>query len=139
MTIIDIDKDLPTLFQQQAHATPDAIALEDDTTKYTYGELSNEVESLANRLRQYGVSRDTLVGVLLPRSANYVIACLAALRAGGAFLVLELAYPPGLLADVIDDAKPAVVITDLANAPKIKAQCPLIALDEPTSELNGHA
>ncbi|KAJ5387389.1 hypothetical protein N7509_009930 [Penicillium cosmopolitanum] len=139
MTILDIDKDLPTLFQQQAHATPDAIALEDHTTKYTYGELNKEVESLANRLRLYGVSRDTLVGVLLPRSANYVIACLAALRAGGAFLVLELAYPPGLLADVIDDAKPAVVITDRAEAPKIKAQCPLIALDEPVAELNGHA
>lgn len=139
MTILDIDKDLPTLFQQQAHATPDAIALEDHTTKYTYGELNQEVESLANRLRLYGVSRDTLVGVLLPRSAHYVIACLAALRAGGAFLVLELAYPPGLLADVIDDAKPAVVITHRAEAHKVKAQCPLIALDEPASELNGHA
>ncbi|KAJ5102765.1 hypothetical protein N7532_003294 [Penicillium argentinense] len=137
--IIDIDKDLPTLFAQQAHATPNAVALEDHTTSYTYGELNREVDSLAARLRLYGVSRDSLVGVLLPRSAGYVIACLAALRAGGAFLVLELAYPPGLLADVIDDAKPAVVITIGAEAHKVQAQCPLIALDQPAADLNGHA
>jgi non-ribosomal peptide synthetase component F len=60
-----------------------------------------------------------------------VIACLAALRAGGAFLVLELAYPPGLLADVIEDAKPVVVITNTAQANHIKADIPLIILDEP--------
>lgn len=81
MAIIDIGKDLPTLFKQQAQATPDAIALEDDAITYTYGQLENEVEALANRLRLFGVSRDSLVGVLLPRSADYVIACLAALRA----------------------------------------------------------
>ncbi|KAJ5160137.1 uncharacterized protein N7482_007141 [Penicillium canariense] len=138
MPIIDTTKDLPTLFQQQAQATPDAIALEDDAITYTYQQLDREVEALASRLRLYGVSRDSLVGVLLPRSANYVIACLAALRAGGAFLVLELAYPAGLLADVISDANPAVVITHQSEAEKVKAHCPLIALDLPAATINGH-
>ncbi|KAJ5690097.1 hypothetical protein N7462_004489 [Penicillium macrosclerotiorum] len=139
MPIIDISKDLPSLFQKQVQATPDAIALEDDGAAYTYAQLDHEVETLASRLRQYGVSRDTLVGVLLPRSAHYVIACLATLRAGGAFLVLELAYPAGLLADVIDDANPAVIITHRSEAGKVQAQCPLITLDEPATELNGYA
>ena len=139
MSIIDITKDLPALFKKQVLETPDAAALEDGATTYTYAELDQQVEELATTLRSYGVSRDSLVGVLLPRSAHYVIACLAALRAGGAFLVLELAYPAGLLADVIEDANPAVVITHQVEAPRVKAQCPVIALDQPTAEVNGHA
>ncbi|KAJ5731629.1 NRPS-like protein biosynthetic cluster [Penicillium malachiteum] len=139
MSFIDTTKDLSALFQKQVQETPNATALEDGTTTYTYAELDQEVDTLALRLREYGVSRDSLVGVLLPRSAHYVIACLAALRAGGAFLVLELAYPAGLLADVLEDANPAVVITHQVEAPRVKAKCPVIALDQPTADVNGHA
>ncbi|KAF4634176.1 hypothetical protein G7Y89_g3934 [Cudoniella acicularis] len=128
--VIDIKKDLSALVAKQMRATPDAIALEDETTTLTYSELDERVTVLAKSLRDHGVSRDNLVGVLLGRSANYVIACLAALRAGGAFLVLELAYPPNLLADVIDDAKPTVVITNTTQANQINADIPLILLDE---------
>lgn len=138
MSFIDTSKDLSALFIQQVRATPDALALEDDNSTYTYAELDREVDALARRLRGYGVSRDSLVGVLLPRSAHYVVACLAALRAGGAFLVLELAYPPVLLADVIEDANPAVVLTHRAEVGKIKSNVPLITLDEPPTEINGH-
>jgi amino acid adenylation domain-containing protein len=129
--VIDITKDLSALIVQQMRATPNAVALEDETTVYTYAELDYKVGVLAHRLRNHGVSRDTLVGVLLGRSADYVIACLAALRAGGAFLVLELAYPPGLLADVIEDAKPLAVVTNTTQASQIKADIPLIVLDKP--------
>lgn len=75
--------------------------------------------------------------MLLPRGADYVIACLAALRAGGAFLVLELAYPPELLAEVVDDSKPAVVITYTSEVGKIPEGVALIALDEKTTNGNG--
>lgn len=130
MPVIDITKDLSALIAQQVRATPDAIALEDDTTQLTYAELDQKVNALATGLRDHGVSRDSLVGVLLGRSAEYVIACLAALRAGGAFLVLELAYPPDLLADVIHDAKPVVVVTSKAHADLIKADISLVLLDK---------
>lgn len=128
--VIDITKDLSALISKQMLATPNAVALEDETTTLTYSELDQKVTILANRLRNHKVGRDKLVGVLLGRSANYVIACLAALRAGGAFLVLELAYPPNLLADVIEDAKPRVVITNEAQAAQIEADIPLILLDK---------
>ena len=135
--VLGISKDLSTLFAQQARATPDAIALEDSHTTLTYAELDQQVAALARRLRSYGVGRDGLVGVLFPRSADYVIACLAALRAGGAFLVLELAYPADLLADVIQDSKPVAIITRKQEAGYIKAHLPLILLDEAESELDG--
>lgn len=78
--IIDVKKDLSALLAQQTHATPGAIALEDESTTLTYEQLDKKVTALANRLRDHGVGRDNLVGVLLGRSANYVISCLAALR-----------------------------------------------------------
>lgn len=137
MPILDTSKDLSALFARQVKATPNAIALEDEATLLTYAELDAKVEELSARLQTYGVDRDQLVGVLLPRSADYVIACLAALRAGGAFLVLELAYPPELLADVIDDARPKVIITHSAEAGKIRAGVPVIALDAHVHDLNG--
>ncbi|RYP54687.1 hypothetical protein DL769_010308 [Monosporascus sp. CRB-8-3] len=137
MPAINISKDLSALFLDQAKATPDLVALEDETKSLTYAELDSEVGRLASRLRRYGVGRDALVGVLLERTADYVIACLAALRAGGAFLVLELAYPPTLLGDVIDDAQPKVVITHTAHAGKVKDSIPLIILDETEPSQNG--
>lgn len=131
MTVLDVNKDLVSLFEQQAAATPNAVALEDETRTLTYAELDSETWALADRLRDHGVGRDDLVGVLMGRSADYVIASLAALRAGGAFLVLELAYPPGLLRDVVDDAKPTVVITQMAHASQIKSDVPVIIIDNP--------
>ncbi|KAF2432937.1 nonribosomal peptide synthetase 10 [Tothia fuscella] len=137
MPIIDIKKDLSALFSQQVLATPDAVAVEGVTKTLTYAELDQRVEALSIRLRKYGVSRDSLVGVLLGRRADYVIACLAALRAGGAFVVLELAYPSDLMTDVIADAQPVVIITHKAHVEQVKADVPLIVLDGPETEVNG--
>jgi len=137
MSIIDVSKDLSALFTAQVKKTPDAVALEDESATYTYAELDSKVAGLSERLRNHGVGRDSLVGVLLPRGAEFVIACLAILRAGGAFLVLELAYPADLLADVIEDANPAVVVTAESEVGKIKEGIPVITLDEKPEETNG--
>lgn len=134
--VVDINKDLSALISQQMRDTPSAIALEDENSAYTYAELDEKVGVLAHRLRRYGVGRDSLVGVLLGRSADYVIACLAALRAGGAFLVLEMAYPAELMKDVIEDAKPVVVVTNTTQASQIKAEIPLIILNSLESNAN---
>ena len=139
MSILNTHKDLSALFTKQAQVTPEAVALDDGRTTYSYAELDDKVADLTDYLRHHGVERDSLVGVLLPRSADYVIACLAALRAGGAFLVLELAYPPELLADVIDDANPSVVITYRSEVGKFGDGIRIVALDEPAKELNGSA
>jgi len=68
--IIDISKNLNALILQQMQATPDLVALEDKTATFTYAELDAKVSVLADRLRKQGVTRDSLVGVLLGRSAN---------------------------------------------------------------------
>ncbi|PSS03633.1 hypothetical protein BD289DRAFT_358969 [Coniella lustricola] len=139
MAIIDVDRDLAAGFSRQAVATPDAIALEDKSNTYTYAELDLITADLAQSLRKHGVGRDDPVGVLMGRSADYVIACLAALRAGGAFLVLELAYPPAMLSNVIDDARPRVIVTKREHAGRLGAEVPLIVMDEQDISANGSA
>ncbi|OAA50376.1 nonribosomal peptide synthetase 10 [Metarhizium rileyi] len=131
MPVMDTTKDLAALFERQAQATPQAIALEDEKRTLTYAELDSETWALADRLRQYGVGRDSLVGVLMNRSADNVVASLAALRAGGAYLVLELAYPAALLRDVIDDAMPTVIVTQRAHVSHLNVDIPVIVIDQP--------
>ncbi|EST05382.1 Acyl carrier protein-like protein [Kalmanozyma brasiliensis GHG001] len=131
MAILDTSLDLNALFRKQVKATPDALALIDPSAKYTYAQLDAKVESLSLYFRtQHAVGRDSLVGILMGRGADYVIACLAALRAGGAFLVLELAYPLGLLHEVIKDANPAVIVTQSEHAKLLPKAVPSILIDD---------
>ncbi|CAK7243458.1 MAG: putative NRPS-like protein biosynthetic cluster [Sporothrix thermara] len=130
MLPMDTDKDLVALFRQQVEATPNAVAAEDGSTSWTYAELDQATDHVADRLRTvYGVGRDVLVGVLMGHTVQYVVACLAALKAGGAFLVLEVAYPPGLLADVIEDAHPPIVLTSAEYVDKVPEHIPRLLLE----------
>ncbi|OAQ99443.1 hypothetical protein LLEC1_05033 [Akanthomyces lecanii] len=138
MPYIDTNKDLAALFELQAQSTPDAVALEDESRTLTYAQLDSETWALADRLRNCGIGRDSLVGVLMGRCADNVIASLAALRAGGAFLVLELAYPSALLRDVVEDAQPTVIITQKAHAGQIKSDIPVIVIDQSEGDANGY-
>ncbi|SNX87157.1 related to Aminoadipate-semialdehyde dehydrogenase [Melanopsichium pennsylvanicum] len=132
MPILDTNLDLNALFRNQVQTTPDALSLVDPSASYTYAQLDEKVESLSLYFRsQHAVARDSLVGILMGRGADYVIACLAALRAGGAFLVLELAYPLGLLHEVIKDAQPVVVVTQVEHAKLVPKTVPSILIDHP--------
>lgn len=132
MPIIDTKLNLNALFHLQVKATPDAVALVNPSASYTYAQLDAKVESLSLYFhRHHAVGRDSLVGILMGRGADYVIACLAALRAGGAFLILELAYPLSLLHDVIKDAQPAVVVTQSEHAKLVPKAVPSILIDHP--------
>jgi amino acid adenylation domain-containing protein/thioester reductase-like protein len=102
---------LHELFEEQARRSPSALAVEDVRGGLTYGELDRRAGLLASHLRDAGIGPEEVVGVYMERSAQYIVACLAALKAGGAYLILELAYPPSLLRDVVADSGPRVVLT----------------------------
>jgi amino acid adenylation domain-containing protein/thioester reductase-like protein len=120
---------LHELFEEQARRTPNNVALEDKDASLTYGELGDLAERLAAYLRSKNVAPDEPVGVYLERRAEYVIACLAAMKAGGAYLVLELAYPPPLLADVMSDAGPRIVLTQERYADRLPEGTETFCLD----------
>jgi amino acid adenylation domain-containing protein/thioester reductase-like protein len=121
---------LHELFEGQARRSPSAPAIEDTRTRLTYEELDRRADLLASYLRVAGVRSGEVVGVYMERRAEYVIACLAALKAGGAYLILELAYPPPLLRDVIADAGPRVVLTQERYAGNLPEETPHLCMDE---------
>src|SRR5215211_12296 len=121
---------LHELFEEQARRTPENVALEDKNISLTYGELDNLAGRLAAYLRSKDVGPDDPVGVYMERRAEYVVACLAAMKAGGAYLVLELAYPPPLLADVMSDAGPRIVLTQQRYADRLPEGTETFCLDE---------
>src|SRR4051794_37874283 len=102
---------LHQIFEEQARRSPRALAVLDTQGELTYEELDRRAERLAVYLKGVGIRPDEVVGVYMERCADFVVACLAALKAGGAFLPLELAYPASLLGEVIADAGPCIVLT----------------------------
>jgi amino acid adenylation domain-containing protein/thioester reductase-like protein len=121
---------LHELFEAQARRTPELLALEDANISLTYSELDGLADRLAAYLRRLGIGPDEPVGVYMERRAEYVVACLAAMKAGGAYLILELAYPPPLLADVVADASPRVVLTQERYADRLPVGTETFFLDE---------
>ena len=121
---------LHLLFEEQARKSPRATALVDTETEMTYEELDWRAERFASYLRGEGISHDEVVGVYMERCADFVVACLAVLKAGGAFLPLELAYPAALLGDVIADAEPRVVLTHRHYAERLPRTQARLCLDE---------
>ncbi|KAB2345062.1 non-ribosomal peptide synthetase [Actinomadura rudentiformis] len=101
----------PELFERQVAATPDAPAVRHGARTFTYRELNSRANRLARRLIALGVGPEDLVGIALPRDAAMVGALTAVLKAGAAYLPIDLAYPPDRIAYMLADAAPACVIT----------------------------
>jgi amino acid adenylation domain-containing protein len=105
------------LVAAQAAATPNAIALMARGESITYGELDKRANQLANYLIALGVGPETIVGLCLDRSPESVMCALAVLKAGGAYLPLDPAYPSERVLFMLNDARPRVLIapTELAE------------------------
>lgn len=99
------------LVERSAQGTPDAVAISFGAQHLTYHELDRYADSLAARLREASVRPGTTVGVFLRRSPELLVAMLAVLKAGGAYLPLDPEYPTERLAWMLQDCSPGVVLT----------------------------
>ncbi|XP_050415332.1 uncharacterized protein LOC126829469 isoform X1 [Patella vulgata] len=103
---------LHDMFRRQAEQTPDRIAVNSvDGRQVTFKELNEWTDILATSLQNKGVLPDTSVGIYLEKNIEFVTAYIAALKAGGAYLLIDSSYPDHIVKAILEDAKPIVVVT----------------------------
>ncbi|MEU6231430.1 amino acid adenylation domain-containing protein [Kitasatospora sp. NPDC047058] len=102
---------LPALFEAQAARTPDATALVAGEERLSFAALDARANRLARLLAGRGVGPERFVAVALPRTADLIVALLAVMKAGAAYVPVDPALPAGRIAQLLDDAGTAAVIT----------------------------
>ncbi|MFF3089795.1 amino acid adenylation domain-containing protein [Streptomyces nojiriensis] len=128
-----VDGTVADRFAERAAATPDAVAVVAGPDRLTFAELDDRADRLAALLAARGAGPESVVALAVPRSAASVVAILAVLKSGAAYLPLDLDYPADRIALMLDDAAPVCVLTTeaaLALLPAAEAGGPeRIALD----------
>ncbi|MFH9426468.1 amino acid adenylation domain-containing protein, partial [Streptomyces sp. NPDC017529] len=122
----------PALFEAQAARTPQATAVRSADTTLTYAQLDAAANRLARLLVPRGAGPEQLVALALPRSAEMVVAVLAVLKAGAAYVPLDPAYPAARIAYLLDATRPALLLTDSTTAKTLPPGTePRLTLDAP--------
>jgi len=102
-------------FERQVAKTPERTAVIFEGEYISYAEVNRRANQLARHLRQLGVGPETPVAIFLERSPQQIVSLLAVLKAGGFHVPLDTEHPPHRTAFILEDASPAVVITDSAS------------------------
>jgi amino acid adenylation domain-containing protein len=114
------DKCVHQLVELQASRQPNALAVVYGEKQISYGELNRRANRLAHYLRAHGVGLEIRVGVLMERSANWIVALLGILKAGGVYVPLDGSYPAGRLRFMVEDAEIRLLLTQ-SGQPRIEA------------------
>ncbi|MCU1463450.1 MAG: non-ribosomal peptide synthetase [Acidimicrobiales bacterium] len=122
---------VPDLVMDQVARTPDAVAVVDGSSTLTYRDLAARSGGLAARLVDAGVAPGTIVALACRRSAEMVVGLLGILRAGGAYLPLDPAYPRDRLRLMADDARPAVAVADEWSQGAVPAGLAVVPVTDP--------
>ena len=126
---------LPELFQAQVARTPEATAVVFEGVELSYGELNGRANRLARLLIARGVGPESLVAVVMERSADLVVALLAVLKAGGAYLPVDPGYPADRISYLLTDAAPSWLSPTRPPRPKVTGAglpaLPVLVLDDP--------
>jgi nonribosomal peptide synthetase protein BlmIV len=120
-----------SLFERRAALSPDRVALLFGEHTLTYRQLNGRANRLARLLRRRGVGPEVVVGVCLPRSFDLVVALLAVVKAGGAYLALDVDHPTPRSTWMLQEAAATLLLTNTGmewhdtNTP-----CAVLSLDE---------
>ncbi|MCX4851603.1 non-ribosomal peptide synthetase [Streptomyces sp. NBC_00893] len=118
---------LPGLFEARVVRTPDAVAVVSGGVEVSYAELDVRANRLARLLIGRGVGPESVVGVCLERGMDMVVALLAVVKAGGAYLPIDPAYPAERVGFMVEDAAPVVTLVSAGTAGVVAG--PVVVLD----------
>jgi len=110
------------LIAQAGVVNPEAIALHAGSARMSYGELNANANRLAAYLRTLGAGVERVIGICLPRSFDQIVASLAVLKSGGAYLPLDPAWPQKRSRHLLKDADAPVVITTASMADGLSSE-----------------
>lgn len=126
---------LEILFEEHARAHPDRTAVVCEANRLSYLELDRRANVLAGQLRGLGVGRGCLVGLCVDRSIEMVVGILGVLKAGAAYVPLDMSYPSQRLAAMIADCDASVLLGQRRHeAILAQFQRPVLMLDEDAGE-----
>ena len=136
-TDLEYDKTKPIIkyFEEQAEKEPDDIAIVFENKKMTYKELNERANSLAMRLREEGIKNNSVVGILFPRSFETLIAILAVLKSGGAYIPIAIDYPDDRIKYMLEDSNVKVLLTAKKEQNRIKNISKIICIDIDNNEI----
>ncbi|WP_434593059.1 amino acid adenylation domain-containing protein [Streptomyces sp. A5-4] len=119
---------LPEQLTRQARRTPDEAAVVSGDTRLTFARLDERVSALAAELALHGSGPGARVAVCLPRSTDLVVAMLAVMRTGAAYVPVDPSYPVDRIAYMIEDSRPAVLVATADTAARMSAgpELPLV-------------
>ena len=113
------DKCVHELFEEQVNRSPEAVALEYEDQRLTYGDLNRRANQLAHYLRALGVRPDDRVAICVERSVEMVVGLLAILKAGGSYVPLDPVSPMDRLRFMLEDSDPLALLTQAQLREKI--------------------
>ena len=119
---------IPVLFAEHVARAPEAVALSFDGRSMTYRELDEASNRLAHLLTGYGAGPGACVALLFPRCAEAIIAILAVLKTGAAYLPIDPAVPAARIGFMVADAVPVAAVTTAGLADRL-AGCDLTVID----------
>jgi amino acid adenylation domain-containing protein len=135
----DASRGICRRIEEQAHRSPDAVALQMADERLTYRELNEWANQLSHHLKSLGVGPQVVVGISIDRSFELIIALIAVLKAGGAYLPLDPDYPQSRLAFMMEDARVAAVLTMADHKASLPADgVPLICMDTDRETIAGY-
>lgn len=130
------NRTLVELFEAQVESTPDQIALTLGDEKLTFGELNERANRVGHYLRRQGVKPETLVGVMLNRSIDLMVAIFGVSKAGGAYVPLDPKYPVDRLSFILEDTGAPLLITKERFADLVPTTAKVIQLDVDAEQIN---
>ncbi len=130
-----ITRPVTLLFEAQVALNPNGTAIFCEEQSLTFAELNARANQLARHLRSLGVARETLVGLCIDRSVEMAIGILGILKAGAAYLPIDPEYPQERIAFMLDDARPAVVLTKASLQIELPSHARAVFFDQDARQI----